>query len=216
MTRSPSSAPSPLRRRLHRVVVLRRRWLAAGLAGLAVLVALRGTGPPTVPTRAVVVAAHDLPGGGTLAAGDLVVRRVPAGAAPSGRAVTADLGGRTLASPVRAGEVLTDRRVVAPSLVAGYPGLVGVPVRLGEAGVLRLLRPGDVVDVLAAPVRGGGRAWVAAPAARVVTIPTGHVEEATSVEAVGGGLVVLAVPPEQVAGLVTAAATRLLTVTWSG
>jgi hypothetical protein len=112
--------------------------------------------------------------------------------------------------------VLTDRRVVAPSLVAGYPGLVAVPVRVAEAGVLRLLRPGDSVDVLAAPVQGAGRAWVVAPDAQVVTVPDEDTGRASSVEAVGGGLVVLAVPPEQVESLVAAAGSRLLTVTWSG
>jgi hypothetical protein len=87
-------------------------------------------------------------------------------------------------------------------------------VRLAEAGVLRLLRVGDTVDVVAAPVQGSGRAWVAAPGARVVAVPAPQTGEATSVDTVGGGLVVLAVPPEEVTGLVAAAGTRLLTVTW--
>jgi Flp pilus assembly protein CpaB len=217
-TTSPTGplASSSVRRRLHRFVVLRRRWLAAGLACLAVLVGLRGTDPPPPPTRSVVVAARDLPGGGALGAGDLVVRRLPADAVPSGAtAVVADLAGRTLAAPVRAGEVLTDRRVVAPSLVAGYPGLVAVPVRVAEAGVLRLLRVGDVVDVVAAPVDGSGRAWVAAPSARVVVVPEPDERDASAADTVGGGLVVVAVTPDQALGLVGAASARLLTVTWS-
>lgn len=206
---------SRLRRGLHRFVVLRRRWLAAGLAALAVLVGVRGTAPPPPATRAVVVAARDLAGGAPLGATDLVVRRLPAEAVPSGsRASPGALTGRTLAAPVRAGEVLTDRRVVAPSLVEGYPGLVAVPVRVAEAGVLGMLRVGDRVDVVAAPVQSG-RAWVAAPGAQVVAVPSPEEGEATSVDTVGGGLVVVAVPPDEALGLVAAASTRLLTVTWS-
>ena len=193
--------------------MLRRRWLAAGLAGLAVLFALWGTGPPSPPTRSVVVAARDLPGGQALTAADLVVRRVPESSVPSGAASARTLAGRTLAAPVRAGEVLTDRRVVAPSLVAGYPGLVAVPVRVAEAGVLRLLRVGDAVDVVAASPGGAGRAWVAAPSARVVAVPE-PVEDSAAADTAGGGLVVLAVTPEEALGLAGAASTGLLTVTW--
>ena len=205
-----------LRRRWHRFVVLRRRWLAAALAGLAVLVGVRGTDRPPPPTRSVVVAARDLPGGATLSAADLVVRRVPPEVAPSGAAATTRTWtGRTLAAPVRAGEVLTDRRVVTPGLVDGYPGLVAVPLRVAEAGVLRMLRVGDQVDVVASPVEGAGRAWVAAPAARVVAVPQAR-DDADPVETVGGGLVVVAVPEEEVLELVAAASTKLLTVTWDG
>jgi hypothetical protein len=41
--------------------------------------------------------------------------------------------GRTLAGPVRAGEPVTDVRLVSPSLAAGYPGRVLVPVRIADA-----------------------------------------------------------------------------------
>jgi Flp pilus assembly protein CpaB len=213
----PAPTLARVRRSLHRFVVLRRRWLAAGLAGLAVLVGIRGTAPADLPTRDVVVAARDLPGGTPLGATDLVVRRLPPEAVPAGAAATgASWAGRTLAAPVRAGEVITDRRVVEPGLVEGYPGLVAVPVRVAEAGVLRLLRVGDAVDLVAAPVQGSGRAWVAAPAARVVAVPEDDEDDrAAAVDTIGGGLVVVAVPPDQALGLVAAASTRLLTVTWS-
>ena len=63
---------------------------------------------------------------------------------------------------------------------------------------------------------GGDLKEVAAPGARVVTVPETDEEEATSVDTVGGGLVVVAVSPDDALGLVAAASTRLLTVTWSG
>jgi hypothetical protein len=137
---------------------------------------------------------------------------VPAGAAARVPRWT----GRTLTGPLREGEVLTDRRVLEPGLVEGYPGMVAVPVRVAEAGVLRLLRVGDEVDLVAAPVEGSGRAYVAAPSARVVAVPADPDRTSTSADTLGGGLVVVAVPEELATGLVAAAASRLLTVTWGG
>ena len=86
-----------------------------------------------------------------------------AGAGPSGAlASVADLPGRPLAGPVRAGEPLTDVRLLGPALLDALPGdaeeRVAVPVRLADAGVTQLLAVGDRVDVLAArvPLEEGG------------------------------------------------------------
>jgi Flp pilus assembly protein CpaB len=62
--------------------------------------------------------------------------------------------GRLVAGPVRRGEPLTDVRLLGPSLLAAVargPDVVAVPVRFADAGAAALLRPGDRVDVLAAP-----------------------------------------------------------------
>ena len=76
--------------------------------------------------------------------------------------------GRTLAAPLREGEPVTDVRVVAEGLLAGYPSLVAAPVRIADAGAVRLLRVGDRVDVVATDPangraevadRGGPGAW---------------------------------------------------------
>jgi Flp pilus assembly protein CpaB len=66
------------------------------------------------------------------------------------------LVGTTLAGPARRGEVLTDVRVLGPRLaesVAG-PNARIVPLPLADAAILDLVRPGDVVDVLAAAADG--------------------------------------------------------------
>lgn len=219
---APTAPPSPLtrlRRRLHRFVVLRRPWLVAALVGLAVLSGLRAVAPPAPATEPVVVAAHDLEGGETLGSEDLVVRRWSPGTVPRGiTSRTADLVGRTLASPLRAGEPVSDRRVVAPGLLAGYPGLEAVPVRVAEADVAPLLRVGDTVDVVA--VGGSGRAWTAARDARVLALPRAEDEATAGLSgdlsgAVGGAVVLLGVPADVALRLVSAGSSGPLTLTWS-
>ncbi len=57
---------------------------------------------------------------------------------------------------MRAGETITDVRLVGPALLAGYGDqLVAAPVRIADAGSAALLQPGDVIDVLAADGVGG-------------------------------------------------------------
>ena len=140
----PTTSPTPpwastgpldrLRRRLRRRWVLHRRWLAAGALALAVLVALRAVSPAPPPQADAVVAVRDLTGGQQLGADDLAVRQVPRDLLPEGAvADTAPLVGRTLASPTRAGELVTDRRVLDEGLLAAYPGTVAVPARLADA-----------------------------------------------------------------------------------
>lgn len=120
----------------------------------------------------VLTAARDLPGGVVVAAGDL--RRtafepdsVPSGTLPGAAAAL----GRTTAGPVRAGEPLTDARLVSTSLLEGYPGLVAVPVRIGDAAAVRLLRVGDRIDVLAADPQGRSPAAVVGRHVPVLAIP---------------------------------------------
>jgi pilus assembly protein CpaB len=116
----------------------------------------------------VTTAARDLPAGHTLGAGDLRSVAVPRAAVPAGT-VTADrLVGDVLAAPVRAGEVLTDVRVLGSANAAVAPGHLALPVRLGDAGAVQWLRPGvrvRVLAVLADPVSGE---VTNEPAARVV------------------------------------------------
>jgi Flp pilus assembly protein CpaB len=224
-------------------VARHRRLFAAALAGAAVLATIAAVRPAAPATATVWVAARDLAGGAPLSAGDLRPAAiahdlVPAGAVPNAAAVA----GRTLAAPVRRGEALTDVRLVGGALAGGYGAdLVAAPVRLADAGAAALLRPGDLIDVLAADPptelgapRGPERAArTVAVGARVALVPGGRADGARdawdaggpggaeglrrrarrrSGDAAGGGLVVLAVPRSTAARLAQAAATSRLSV----
>lgn len=132
--------------------VLARRIAAGVLVLLAGIAALRPD--PADARRDVIVAAHDLIPGTVLTADD--VRSATRAAATLPEGALTDLSaliGATLAGPTRSGEVLTDARVLGPRLAALTAGANAriVPLRLEDAAVLDLIRPGDVVDVLAAP-----------------------------------------------------------------
>ncbi|TDC69939.1 flagellar biosynthesis protein FlgA, partial [Actinomadura sp. GC306] len=119
---------------------------AAAAAGLALL-ALR-PGPP--PSVRVLTAARDLPAGKTLTPSDLRRVALPTAAAPSGALRTGR--GRVLATPMRKGEPLTDARVLGDGLLRGYgDDTVATPVRMADADAVRLLHPGDRIDVLTTP-----------------------------------------------------------------
>jgi Flp pilus assembly protein CpaB len=166
-------------RRPRSIPHLVRRVLATLLAVAALVLAVRppgdpataATGPPTVP---VVVAGVDLGPGAVLAAGDLVVAQWPAALAPDGVARSPDdLTGRALAGPLRAGEPVTDVRMVGPGLTALLDhGEQAVPVRLADLAVAASLRAGDRVDVLAT-TEGADVADVVASAALVLVAPSG-------------------------------------------
>lgn len=86
---------------------------------------------------------------------------------------------------------------------------VSAPVRIADAATVRLLRPGDRVDVIAAEESAlGGDARVVARGARVTKVP-----EPPDGVAEGGALVVLSVPRSTAARLAGASATARLAVT---
>ncbi|CAL9311339.1 hypothetical protein SUDANB51_03433 [Streptomyces sp. enrichment culture] len=88
-------------------------------------------------------------------------------------------------------------------------GAVTAPVRIADAATVRLLRPGDRVDVIAAEETvTGGDARVVARGARVTKVPE-PLEGASD----GGALVVLSVPRATAARLAGASATARLAVT---
>ncbi|MFD3558601.1 RcpC/CpaB family pilus assembly protein [Streptomyces sp. NPDC058686] len=107
---------------------------------------------------------------------------------------------------------------------------VSAPVRIADAAAVRLLRPGDRVDVVAAGAGGGaGEAQgsggqggrVVAAGARVSSVPgssgslgsLGSPEPVDDTAAEGGALVVLSVPRATAARLAAAGATSRLAVT---
>jgi Flp pilus assembly protein CpaB len=155
----------------------------------------------------VTVAAHDLASGAVLTSGDLEVSRLPASSAPRG--LVTHPAGRTLAAPIRQGEPITDVRLVAPALIAGYPGRVAMPVRIADADMVGLLRVGDHVDLVAADPRDG-TATYAALHVPVLALPTPT--DDTRSDALGGRLLLVAALPDEVAQIAGASATELLSV----
>ena len=202
--------PSPLRR-LRRAVLARRRPLAALLAALATAAALRAQAAPPPPRTSVLTAAHDLPAGSVVTPADLRHTPFAPGSVPSGVLDDADaVVGRTTTGPVRAGEPLTGARLVTRSLLEGYPGRSAVPVRIGDAAAVTLLRVGDRVDLFAADPQGASRAVLLGRDLPVLAIP--HPDDDALPGTTSGALVVLAVPEPATAEVSQAAVSSVLSV----
>jgi Flp pilus assembly protein CpaB len=128
-----------------------RRVVAGALVILAAVIALRSD--PQGDRLQIVVATRDLASGVELTVEDVRLENRTAATVPDGsQSDVSALIGATLAGPARRGEVLTDVRVLGPRLaesVAGPDARI-VPLPLADTALLDLVRPGDVVDVLAA------------------------------------------------------------------
>ncbi|SEQ92179.1 SAF domain-containing protein [Microlunatus flavus] len=204
----PHHTHHPLRR-LVRAASWHRRKLAVVAAALTVVTGLAATAPPAPPTSTVVRARSDLAGGTVLGVDDLEAVDLPREGLPE--RATADLDalvGQRLAAPVTRHQVLTPLAVTSAEVVG--VGHVLAPVRLGDADVVALLRPGDVVDVIGVAAEGG-RTSTVAHAVRVVTIPARSADDQATT---AGALVVLDVPDTATAALAGAAASGALTVIW--
>lgn len=181
-----------------RRVAWARRVGAGLLLALAVVLALT----PSTPGVPVVVAAHDVTAGATLGATDLVVRDWPADQVPGGAVQqVAAAEGRVLVGAARAGEPITDVRLVGPELAArmhGTPDAAAVPVRLVDADVAALLHPGGRVDVVTVGASAEAPLLLAADAAVVAVLPP-----ATGPG--GRGRLVLVAMPRELASRVAAA-----------
>ncbi|MGN7134419.1 SAF domain-containing protein [Rhodococcoides corynebacterioides] len=127
-----------------------RRGIAALLAVLALVAAVRPD--PDRRTITVVTAAVDLTPGVVVTADQVRTTAVEDDTAPTAPLTDlTDAVDRTVAGPVRAGEILTDVRLLGPELAAA--GTTDddariVPVRLADPSVAEILRIGDVVDVV--------------------------------------------------------------------
>ena len=144
-----------------------RRPLAAGSAGLAVLLTLSVLRPAAPPTIDVLVAATDLPPGATITASDITTRAV----SPDTIGLTNpdQVIGHMLATGIAAQEPITTTRLatgVGASALAS--GETAVPIRLADAALAEFLQPGDVIDLVSADDVGG---QIIAEAVRVITIP---------------------------------------------
>ncbi len=129
-------------------------------------------------------------------------------AAAAGLAVTA--AALVAAGPGETGRHERGHPVAEPVRQHRAVERVSAPVRIADGATVRLLRPGDRVDVIAAEENapGGGGAEVVARGARVSKVP-----EPLDVAAESGALVVLSVPRAAAARLAGASATARLAVT---
>ncbi|MFJ8132564.1 hypothetical protein [Streptomyces hydrogenans] len=102
----------------------------------------------------------------------------------------------------------------SPAGAAAPARLVSAPVRIADAEAVRLLRAGDRVDVIAAPVlnspagEGGSAVRVVARSARVAEVP-----RPGETRPDGGALIVLSVPRATATALAGAGVTSQLAVT---
>jgi pilus assembly protein CpaB len=210
--RRPSPSPGGRRhplRALVRAASWHRRPLAAVAAVLAVVTAVSAALPEGPPERTVLVAAHELAGGTVLAAADVEPRPLRAADVPVGALEAApQVLGRAVSAPVPEGQVLTPLALAAPR-AGPSTGRVVAPVRLADPGLVALLRPGDLVDLLGTDEQRG--AAVVARGARVVTVPQVPDEVGTGPS---GGLVLVEVPAGTATALAQAAAAGPLTLTW--
>ncbi len=198
-------------RRVRRPLVRHRRLIAATLAAGAVFCLARVVAPAQPEVSAVVVAARDLTGGTVVRADDVRTVQMPPDVVPAG-AFSAEAAalGASVAAPMRAGEPLTDRRVLGAALIDGYPaGTVASPVRIEDADVVALLRPGDRID-LYAPTGDSGLA------ARIVTDAVVMMLPRADETSRGGALVVLAVSQAEAAEIAEASSSSMLSVSLRG
>ncbi|MGH3306968.1 MAG: SAF domain-containing protein [Nocardioides sp.] len=193
-------------RRVRRVVLARRRWLAALLAGVAVAAGVQAATAPPQPAIGVLTAARDLPAGAVIDRDDLVMVDFAPGSVPSGAG--REVVGRTLAAPVRRGEPVTDVRLAGPALTAGDPDLTAVPVRLPDAGMVELLDVGDRIDLIGTDPQSSG-ASVVATGVPVLALPRPSADTGGSGQP--GALVVVGAASTEVTGLAEASVRLFLT-----
>ena len=163
----------------------------------------------------VVTAGRDLTPGTILTPADVAVAEWDSATVPDGAVLdSADVDGRTLTGPVRAGELLTDVRLLGSRTATAAVGVEArvVPVHLADAGVTDLLREGDRVDVLTVETQENPDAT---PAARILA--SGAMVVLVSAEAGGGRqrdrVVLLALPTEDATTVAAASLVSALTVT---
>lgn len=129
-----------------------RRVVAGGLVVLAGVAAVRSD--PHGDHVEVVVATHDIGPGKALTTDDISIESRSAATVPDGTSTDlANVLGATLAGPARRGEVLTDVRLLGRRLTEATAGpdarIVGV--HPADSALTELIRPGDIVDIVAAP-----------------------------------------------------------------
>jgi Flp pilus assembly protein CpaB len=191
--------------------LLARRIAAAGLVVLAGVAALRPN--PDGERAQVVVAARDLSPGAALTADDLRLEKRLTPTIPDGAQSDIDtVVGSTLAGPARRGEVLTDVRLLGRRLAesAAGPGARIVPVHPVDSALADLVRPGDVVDIVAASAASSqSTAKAVATGAIVVLVSAKQKAQTTTNDRV----VLVALPAASAIAVAGAALTQTVTLT---
>ncbi|MGH3437127.1 MAG: Flp pilus assembly protein CpaB [Sciscionella sp.] len=193
-----------------------RRAVAIALLLLAGALAVRPAAAGGTARVPALVAARDLAAGTVLGPADVTVRSLPPDALPDRVLTTpAAATGRALAGAVRSGEPITDVRVVGPAntrLTTGNADAATVGVRLADAGVAELLRPGMRVDVVSSGdteyPSGPPQAGTLATNATVITV--GDAPKSTD----HGRLVLLALPRDIATRVAAASLNGPVTVTF--
>ncbi|MBB4688172.1 SAF domain-containing protein [Amycolatopsis jiangsuensis] len=192
-----------------------RQCLAAALLLAGLLLLLLPPAARGAPATGTVVSARDLPAGSVLRSADVRLVAVPDDVRPAGALTTPEAAvGRLLSGPARAGEPITDVRLLGGSSPAtSEPGSVTVPVRLADAAVAELLRPGQHVDVVARGTAGSPAA-VLATAATVVTVHRpGGTDSRSFGSSTEGPLVLLALPTQAATKVAASSLEQPVTVT---
>jgi Flp pilus assembly protein CpaB len=177
----------------------------------AVLTGISAAAPEGPAMITVVKAKSQLPGGTILTAADLMLDRVDASDVPDGALSDPHaLIGKTLAVPVAENQMMTELTTIA-ARTSVSPGHVIAPLRLADTALAALLRPGDVVDVIAADSQAG-QAVVVAAAARVITVP--ELPDERAGPGLDGTLVLIDVDAQTASVVAKAAASAALSIIW--
>lgn len=202
----------------RRTMILRR---AAAAAMLAAAVVLMFRGDPAARAVPVLVAARDVAAGATVGPGDVTVARRAAADVPGGALSSAeDAVGRTVAAPLRAGEALTDVRLLGAPLARAAAGVADarvVTVRLSDPALADIVHAGDLVDIIAAPPEEAEDAAPPTAARGAVTLaiaaPVVLVPPAPDARSARGRILLVALPAREAGVVASASMTRALTVT---
>lgn len=156
--RSPAPSSRPARGRVHRFLLRNRRRVAAACFCAAAGVAVQSLLPAGHSYRTVVTAGQDLPAGSLLEPAQLASSRIPEEALPPGALTDPHaVSGRRLAHALPSGSPVTETVLLGPGLLHGAPpGTAAVTVRPDDPAAVRLLHPGELVDVVVSADPGFG------------------------------------------------------------
>lgn len=136
------------------------------------------TATPKSGYTRVVVSARAIPAGSSLSEQDVTLKDMPRDLVPAAAVTDPEAArGRSLALGMAPGEILTEQRMVGPSLARSLTGASEskiVAITLADAGIVSALRSGDSVDIVST-ADGAGAAAPLAHGARVVNIVDGEV-----------------------------------------